>query len=227
MTLGDLRVCRKGEKELLKSEQLAKLLGRVKTDDWFVNASDGEENLEEPDDRFVIENIVSALEETPARLEKLESGLDKLGPVLEQLTKQLALHLEVEQQQLTTQQAQEVTQGEISKGISELRGAVSDLKKPGDTLPSRPSKSHLDVDFKPRYSENQEKHGLERYIDQEKLEIELVRDTPPFGYDDQGAERLVRALPEGSRIFLPFKVAKKIIQDGYAREILEGDTMKL
>jgi len=54
-------VLRKGQKELLSSEQLAKLVGRVKTEEFWIDASGGDENLESYDDSFAIESLLHKL----------------------------------------------------------------------------------------------------------------------------------------------------------------------
>jgi len=88
MTLEPLYVIRKAEKELCKSEALAKIFGRVKLEEMYVNASNGVEALEEPMDSYAIEKLL-----------KLPDVIEKqLTPALEQFSKNIALHLEVLQE---------------------------------------------------------------------------------------------------------------------------------
>jgi hypothetical protein len=88
MRLEPMYVIRKAEKELCKSEALAKIFGRVKLDEMYVNASHGIEALEEPMDSYAIEKLL-----------KLPDVIEKqLTPALEQFSKNIALHLEVLQE---------------------------------------------------------------------------------------------------------------------------------
>jgi len=92
MRLEPLYVIRKAEKELCKSEALAKIFGRVKLDEMYVNASQGVEALEEPMDSYAIEKLL-----------KLPDVIEKqLTPALEQFSKNIALHLEVLQEMKIT-----------------------------------------------------------------------------------------------------------------------------
>jgi len=92
MRLESLYVIRKAEKELCRSEALAKIFGRVKLEEMYVNASNGVEALEEPMDSYAIEKLLRL----PDVIEK------QLTPALEQFSKNIALHLEVLQEMKTT-----------------------------------------------------------------------------------------------------------------------------
>lgn len=92
MRLEPMYVIRKAEKELCKSEALAKIFGRVKLEEMYVNASNGVEALEEPMDSYAIEKLL-----------KLPDVIEKqLTPALEQFSKNIALHLEVLQEMKNT-----------------------------------------------------------------------------------------------------------------------------
>jgi len=92
MSLQPMCVIRKAEKELCKSEALAKIFGRVKLEEMYVNASNGVESLEEPMDSYAIEKLL-----------KLPDVIEKqLTPALEQFSKNIALHLEVLQEMKNT-----------------------------------------------------------------------------------------------------------------------------
>jgi hypothetical protein len=92
MKLEPMYVIRKAEKELCKSEALAKIFGRVKLEEMYINASGGTENLEEPQDSYAIEKLL-----------KLPDVIEKqLTPALEQFSKNIALHLEVLQEMKIT-----------------------------------------------------------------------------------------------------------------------------
>lgn len=229
LELQEAKVIRKGEKELLGSQQLAKLIGRVKTDEIYVNASGGDENLEEPDDSFAVENILHNLEETPMRLERLESALGKLGPAIETLAQQnhdlarnIELHLGVEQQQLVTQQAQEKTQHAIVQGISDLRAAVKDLS--ANTQVQTPSEDRDRPATGLSGPQNVAKGGLAAFTGpatQKNIEIQITRETPAFSHEHRGAGRIIGPFLPGAKIWLPEDVALQIISDGYAQRIQE------
>jgi len=92
MRLEPMYIIRKAEKELCKSEALAKIFGRVKLEEMYVNASNGIEALEEPMDSYAIEKLL-----------KLPDVIEKqLTPALEQFSKNIALHLEVLQEMKNT-----------------------------------------------------------------------------------------------------------------------------
>lgn len=88
MKLKPMKVIRKGEKALVGSEKLAKIFGRVKLEEMFVNASEGLEELEAPMDSYAIENMLKL----PEIIET------KLVPTLDQFSKNIELHLEVLQE---------------------------------------------------------------------------------------------------------------------------------
>lgn len=96
MKLKPMKIIRKGEKALVGSEKLAKIFGRIRTEEIFVNASEGSEELEAPQDSYAIENMLKL----PEIIET------QLVPTLDQFSKNIELHLEVLQ--------------EIKKAIKEL-----------------------------------------------------------------------------------------------------------
>ena len=85
MRLRPMKVIRKGEKALVGSEKLAKIFGRIKTEELYINASEGTEELEAPQDSYAIENLLKL----PEIIET------KLVPTLDQFSKNIELHLEV------------------------------------------------------------------------------------------------------------------------------------
>jgi DNA-binding HxlR family transcriptional regulator len=186
MLLEPMRILRKGEKELLGSGDLAKLFGRMKTPDLFINASGGEENLEEKEDSNRIEDLIAMpekMEELKECIVGLQSAVvetmgNKLNPTLEALAKQIELHLEVMRN--------------INAGISELRGA----------LPNQSGISQKTRDF--------EAH------DKGSVEVQFVRETPRLGYQFKGGERMVGPFQAGMRMFFPRAVAEEIVSDGFA-----------
>lgn len=103
MRLQPMRIIRKGEKSLVKSEVMAKILGRFKTEGVYVNASKGPEELEERQDVYYVENLLKL----PEKVSQLEQHLvnqarmlDRQSVVLERYTQQIELHLEVEDRTL-------------------------------------------------------------------------------------------------------------------------------
>jgi predicted transcriptional regulator len=216
MQLSDIKICRKGEKELLKSQQLAKLLGRVKTDEIFVNASGGDENLEEPDDSFAVENLLHNLEETPMRLTNIEQQVQDLAEMMKGFVpQQLALSNAVNYAATAIKNLQEnsVKQTEILERMSS-RTRDSYTTQGG----YRASTGHSERQI-PRKTN---KNGLERFSTTKKIEIEIIKETPKFSYMDGGAELKVNEKYPGARIWLPGDVAKHIIKDGYAKVVEYG-----
>ena len=110
METSTIVLSRKGSKELLRSGDLARFLGRVKTEDIYVDKSGDEDNLEEPEDSHKIEDLLS-MPETMRRLDT------RLVPVIEALTRQIELHLEVQRNALKTS-------SEIRDGINEFRNEI-------------------------------------------------------------------------------------------------------
>ena len=96
MKLRPMKVIRKGMKSLVNSEKLAKIFGRVKLEQMWIDASDGTEELESYQDSYAIENMLKL----PEIIET------QLVPTLEQFSKNIELHLEVLQ--------------EIKKAVKEL-----------------------------------------------------------------------------------------------------------
>lgn len=194
--LGQPKVLRKGQKELLNSEQLARLLGRIKTDEFFVDASGGDENLEEPDDSFAVENILSTLQETPQRLENLEGSMEKLAPTMDALARQNAdlaknikLHLEV--------------MNNINTGIRELR----------ETLKTGVQTSR----------DQEELANLAAFCaskNEKSIKIEIMRDTGPFMGIYKGLAREYSSLPKGAIIYLEESTARSLISNGFAKEAI-------
>lgn len=85
MKLRPMKVIRKGEKALVRSEKLAKIFGRVKLEQMYINASEGTEELEAPMDSYSIEKLL--------RLPEIIEN--QLNPALERFSKNIELHLEV------------------------------------------------------------------------------------------------------------------------------------
>lgn len=207
--LGEPKTLRKGQKELLNSEQLAKLVGRVKTGDFWVDASGGDENLEEYEDSYQVENILHNLEETPMRLKNLEGSLEKLVPTMEALGKQNAdlarnieLHLEV--------------MNNINSGISELRDTLRTQVQTPSRVGDRPPMGLSE----PQILEKPRETGLNRHMAQEPVEIEILDNTPRFSYEWRGADRIIGPFSQGARIYLPQDIARQLVLDGHAK-ILE------
>jgi len=220
LKLAEPKILRKGQKELLNSEQLAKLVGRVKTGDYWIDASGGDENLEEYEDSYKVENILSNLEETPLRLNTIENNqngirkdLNELRPVLQELTRQLALHLSVEQKTEGHMAASEETMKNINAGISELRDT---LRYQVQTPSGHGDRPHTDLS-EPQIIDKPHKMGLERHLEPQTVEIEILGETPRFKYEWRGADRIIGPFYQGARIYLPGDVARQLVRDGHAR----------
>ena len=84
MKISPMMVIRKGQKSLHNSEQFAKLFGRFKRDDCWIDASKGTEELEEPQDSNMIESLL--------QLPKL---MNQLAVNQIEFSKNLMTHLEV------------------------------------------------------------------------------------------------------------------------------------
>jgi len=105
MKLDRLMIIRKAEKELCNSEILAKLFGRIKLPGIYVNESNGFEALEEKQDSYSIERLLTL----PDILEK------QLIPALSKFSEQIEKHLAVLDR--------------IGIGIEEFRDVIKELKK--------------------------------------------------------------------------------------------------
>jgi predicted transcriptional regulator len=85
MTLGLMQVSRKGHKTLIKSEHLAKLLGKFRTDEVWTDDSEGTgDELEEHQDSQIIESLLA-----------LPKKIDILTNVTTDLSVNIRLHLDV------------------------------------------------------------------------------------------------------------------------------------
>ena len=166
MELSAIIVIRKGEKELLHSQDLAHFLGRIKTDDIFVNASCGDECLEEKYGKNEIERLL----DLPKRLDDMERILaSELVPSIRELSRQLALHLEVENR--------------IGDGINEFREEVRGLNLSRAAYPATgrgdPPASghggHLATATGAEMREKPEKRGLEAFNESGDTAWEIVR----------------------------------------------------
>jgi hypothetical protein len=91
MKLGLMRIVREGHKELANSEMLAKLFGRTRIGNVWVDKSTGSSWMEETQS----ENKIEKLLETPERIDKLENHLTKQTEIMDQFSLQMKLHLEV------------------------------------------------------------------------------------------------------------------------------------
>jgi len=73
MKLGPMKIIKKGEKAIVNSQTLAKLIGEGPvTDDVWVDLSKGPEELEEAQDSYELENLL----ELPKKFENLEKRMD-------------------------------------------------------------------------------------------------------------------------------------------------------
>ena len=206
LELEPMRIIRKGQKELLNSQELAKLFGRIKTDGFYVDASNGEENLEEPDDSFRIENILEYIEQTPGRLDQVENGVHEFKSMLQGFMNQ----------QVAAANAINYI-GAAMKNQTEILSRLSD--RMGGTQATGPSQEGERRSMGLPGPRKPQKTVLSNFVRPEKMEVEIIDNIPAFSYRDGGVERRVRPLPIGSRIFLPRAVSKTIIRDGYAKGV--------
>lgn len=113
LSLGNRYRIRNGQKELIGSEKLAEMIGHMKIGGVFVDISDSKNRrLEADQDNYGIEKLLAL----PEMLEK------QMIPVIEQLTKQINLHLEV---------TAEIKNGikSLTEAVDELRNAIRELRK--------------------------------------------------------------------------------------------------
>lgn len=221
MKLGPPEICREGERYLPDSTALCKILGKFKKGDLFINSSPPHNtpHLEEKDSNrdnpLSLKNILSTFEETPGRLSNLEKGLDRLGPAINDLARNIELHLGVESQQLETMKG-------INQGIAELRAAVKDMSTA--TRVSEPSGHGDRGNLAPFHERKQRKDSLEDYTgpsEPKNVEILITRETGPFSHLHKGAGRIVGPFYPGARIWLPEDTARQLCSDGYAERIQE------
>lgn len=95
MKLEPMKVIRKGEKSLFRSELLTKILGRFKLPDIYVNASEGTEELEEPQDSYSIENILKLPEAVDNLGKKFDGGFNTISYLLTQQNELLSKVVEL------------------------------------------------------------------------------------------------------------------------------------
>ena len=92
MKLGLLKLIREGHKELVNSETLAKLFGKItKIANVWVDASTGTQWLEETQSTNSIEKLLKV----PEGISRLENHLIKQTQIMDQFSLQMKLHLEV------------------------------------------------------------------------------------------------------------------------------------
>lgn len=219
--LGAPKICRKGEKELQNSEQLAKLLGRVKTDDFYVNASYGKECLEEKEDSYMLEGIT----EMPRRLDSIEHQITEFKQLLQGFL----------QNQLGTSNAVMYI-GAAMKNQTEILGRIAEHQTtvlPGGERVSsvnfEPLEAKLDgfmdaikvlVDSS-IIKTTKNAWALDRFLDEPETEVEILQDVPRFLEPFRGAVRALGPFRPGSRIYLNDDVARLMIKKGLARGIRE------
>lgn len=214
--LGAPKIVRKGEKELQNSEKLAKLLGRVKTGDFFVNASYGKECLEEKEDSYMLESIT----EMPRRLDHIERVLDRFGDTLEKYQKQLELHLEVEQRTLEVAEGTLQTQKETRTAITELRDSVrliSSDPHPAN-VPGYGQGANSGVSGPYDASPN----TLKGFMKAQRVQVQFTQDVGAFTYRDGGEEHYVQEKLAGHRLHLPVETARRLVKDGSAEVVDDG-----
>ncbi len=193
MSLEGMKVLRKGEKELMKSEALARLFGRVKTEGFFVNASGGDENLEEPDDSVKIEKMMIALETTPERLARLEDIFErKMSPVLLALAEQIELHLRA------TREWKDSAVG-IRDTAVDIRDALRQLLQSGVIRPRNPEPAVDDP------------------IDGERVQVEFTRFVPPFRATVANGSKDVGPFNPAARMYFVQGEARRIVNEGLGR----------
>lgn len=91
MRLGEIRTIRKGQKSLYNSQKLAEITGRFKRDDIWVDASEGTDELEEPQDSNKIEDLM----EMPNRITRIEGLMERQAGLIETYAKHLNAHIPV------------------------------------------------------------------------------------------------------------------------------------
>jgi uncharacterized coiled-coil protein SlyX len=91
MKIGLLKVIREGHKELVNSDMLAKLFGKTKIGNVWIDASTGTEWLEAKE----TDNSLEKLMDMPNRLGLLEDHLVKQTEIMDRLSDNIKLHLEV------------------------------------------------------------------------------------------------------------------------------------
>jgi hypothetical protein len=91
MKLGLMMKIREGHKELANSEMLAKIFGRTRIGNVWIDNSTGTSWMEETQG----ENKIEQLLELPERIDKLGNHLVKQTEIMDQFSQQMKLHLEV------------------------------------------------------------------------------------------------------------------------------------
>lgn len=227
LILEPMHTIRKGQKTLLGSKDLAKLFGRVNTNDFFVDASEGEENLEEPEDSFAIEHILEGLQETPGRLENLEKAVDQnLRPVVQDLARNIALHLDVMRN--------------INTAITELRTEISGARIPTQAperstsvfngFPGSVVNNNTPKLQEPKtrdltqYTEDPVNISTETLDDlgpDTRVKVKILEDLNNFTLVDAFGLEKSADLRAGSRIYMIRDNARDLIKAGVAQRIRE------
>lgn len=188
---------REGSKELLHSEDLARFFGRIKTEDLYVDKSGDDDNLEEPESSHKIEDLLAM----PVILRALDA---KLAPAVNELSRMIELHLEVERGILAGLERHNDADRELTQAVREFR-AVRGEAGTGDGLGalSNPMPSSVS---------SRSADGPE---DGPRIEVEFTR---PFGRFEC-AGKMIGPFGIGARIYLPDPTGLWLINNDFAERV--------
>ena len=210
----DQLMIRKGQKQLLGSEQISKLLGRVKTGDFWIDASDGTENLEEPEDSYAVENILQTMQETPRRLDVVQEKVANVEKMLQgSLTTQSAIA-----------NAQNMAAAAILEGnktLSELKNLLAGLLRPREATSQGQESPENDVLRPSDEAIARESHQatLEEITRRTRVDVKMLQDIEEFRFTDVHGLEHVLDINAGSIISIAADQALNLIFKGKAQRV--------
>lgn len=129
MRLGQTRTIRLGQKSLYGSQEIAKLVGRVKTDSFWIDASDGTDELEEKEGVHAIEDFLDAPKELAKQVEILGKRLEDYAHENVGYAREIAAHREVIANMNAGVQNLNVGVSVMSEAIEKMNGILDKLSE--------------------------------------------------------------------------------------------------